>query len=49
MKISFITEIPDNERKKKKLENIWQIEIFETKYLVKIFFLMKTNKFIKSD
>ena len=28
MKISFITEI---ERMQKKLENIWQIEIFETK------------------
>ena len=31
IKISFITEIPDNERIQKKLENIWQIEIFETK------------------
>ena len=31
MKISFITEIPDNERIQKKLEKIWQIEIFETK------------------
>ena len=31
MKISFITEIPDNERIQKELEKFWQIEIFETK------------------
>ena len=29
--ISFITEIPDNERIQKKLEKFWQIEFFETK------------------
>ena len=31
IKISFIAEIPDNERIQKKLEKFWQIESFETK------------------
>ena len=31
IKISFIAEIPDNERVQKKLEKFWQIESFETK------------------
>ena len=31
IKISFIAEIPDNERVQKKLETFWQIESFETK------------------
>ena len=55
LKIPFIAEIPDNESIQKKLEKSWQIETFETKttlcvkYLVMIFFLMKTNQCIKSD
>ena len=55
LKIPFIAEIPDNESIQKKLEKFWQIKTFETKttlcvkYLVMIFFLMKTNQCIKSD
>ena len=54
LKIPFIAEIPDNERIQKKLEKFWQIDSLETKnmcvkYLVTIFFLMKTNQCIKSD
>ena len=55
LKIPFIAEIPDNKRIQKKLEKFWQIESFKTKttlcvkYLVTIFFLMKTNQCIKSD